>query len=53
MSKYSGIDGISVDTQRRWKNSYWAVRPSDHAYYYSYYETGYWGAKIFGRGYKK
>ena len=52
MAQYSGLDGISKDNKRHWKNSYWAIQPTDHEYYYSYYESGYWGAKVLGGGYK-
>ena len=42
MDKFKGVEGLSLDSKKRFKNSYLVMKEKDHAYYYNYYEYGYW-----------
>jgi hypothetical protein len=40
MEKFNGIEGIGLDTKKRFKNSYEVMKEREHYYYYNLYEYG-------------
>ena len=40
INKFRGIEAMSLDTKKRYKNSYEVMKESEHYYYYNLYEYG-------------